>query len=101
MRRSETLVVAASPEDARAACRSALSPRVWEIEEDGTERVLAHEWPWRLNCQTRPATIAISVETATPRGSRVRLDASAPGFGPIVSRHLANHLEALAAAISR
>jgi hypothetical protein len=101
MRRSETMTVATSPEEARAACRSALSSRVWEIEEDGDERVLAHEWPWRVNCQIRPATIVISIETAAPRSSRVRLDASAPGFGPVVSRHLRNHLEALASAISR
>ncbi len=101
MKRSQTLTVAASPEEARAACRSGLSPRVWEIEEDVAGRVLAHEWPWRLTCQIRPATIAISIETATPRSSRVSLDVSAPGFGPIVSRHLINHLEALAAAINR
>ena len=101
MKRSETLMVAISSAGARAACRSALSPRVWEIEEDGAERLLAHEWPWRLNCHTHPATIAISIETVTLGSSKITLNVSEPGFGPIVSRHLVGHLEAIAAAISR
>ena len=100
MRRTETLLLPMSPENARGVCVAEFSSEVWQLAEDGPDHLLAHEWPWRMNCQIRPATVSISIETATPRSSSVRLDASAPGFGPIVSRHLTNHLEALTEAIS-
>jgi hypothetical protein len=46
--RSETVIVALAPMEALAACRRALSPEIWELEEDGPDRLVGNEWPWRI-----------------------------------------------------
>jgi hypothetical protein len=97
--RTETLLLSLSPERARGACRAALSPEIWELEEDRADRLVAREWPWRTNCQTRPARLEISIDSEPVQATWVRLQASAAGLGPVPARHLCNHLEGLIAAI--
>jgi hypothetical protein len=99
--RSETLMLPLSPEEARAVCCSSLSPRVWELVEDGADRLVAYEWPWRMNCQTRPARLEISIQAEPAQGASVRLEACIAGFGPIPGRHLDRHLEGLEARIRK
>jgi hypothetical protein len=72
-----------------------MSGEVWEIEYQGRDRLVAREWPWRINCQTRPARIEIRVVSAAEGATALKLEASAPGFGPIATRHLTDHLRAL------
>jgi hypothetical protein len=78
-----------------------MSGEVWEIEYQGRDRLVAREWPWRINCQTRPARIEIRVVSAADGATALRLEASAPGFGPIATRHLTDHLRALEEKIRR
>jgi hypothetical protein len=77
------------------ACRRALSREVWELEESGPDRVVASEWPWRINCRVRPARVEVRIESSIDGRTELRLEASAPGFGPIAGKHLADHLEGL------
>jgi hypothetical protein len=93
--RSATVVVPVGLAAALEACRQALSAEVWELEENGPDRIVANEWPWRISCRTRPARIQIRIDSAAGKRTELRLDASAPGFGPIVGKHLADHLEGL------
>jgi RNA polymerase sigma-70 factor, ECF subfamily len=93
--RRATIRLPVGPVAALRACRLALSPRVWECEDRGTDGLVAHEWPWRLNCQTRPARIEIRIDSAAADRTELRLDASVHGLGPIPSRHLASHLQAV------
>lgn len=101
MRCTETLLLPMSPDDARAACRSALSPEVWELGEDTADFLVVHEWPWRVSCQVRPARLEISIVSTSPHSTLVNLEASSAGLGPIPSRHLRESLEGLIAAIRR
>lgn len=93
--RSETLQLAVPPAEAKAICRRALSTAVWELEEDGADRLVAYEWPWRINCLTRPARIEARIVAAGVDRTTLRLDASVGGFGPMPSDHLRNHLDGL------
>jgi hypothetical protein len=93
--RSATVLVPVGPAAALEACRQALSGEVWELEEDRPDRIVASEWPWRITCRTRPARIQIWIDSARENRTELRLDASAPGFGPIAGKHLADHLDAL------
>jgi hypothetical protein len=99
--RREVLLLPISPEDARAACRSAVSPEVWELERDTTDLLVAHEWPWRMSCQIRPARLEILIRSAGPQSTLVSLEASSAGIGTLPSRHLRESLEGLAEAIRR
>ena len=101
MTRSETLLLPVSPGEVRAACRSAVLSEVWELEQETADRLVAHEWPWRVSCQVRPTRIEISIDSAGPHGAKVRLEASTAGIGPLPARHLRNHLASLIAAVRR
>jgi hypothetical protein len=101
MRRSDVLLLPICSEDARAACRSALSPDLWELGEDTADRLVAHEWPWRVSCQIRPARLEISIAASGPESTLVGLEASPAGIGPLPSRHLRESLDGLSAAIRR
>jgi hypothetical protein len=98
---SATVRLPVYPVEALGACRQAMSGEVWEIEYQGRDRLVAREWPWRINCQTRPARIEIRVVSAADGATELRLEASAPGFGPIATRHLINHLRGLEEKIRR
>jgi hypothetical protein len=94
-KRSATVRVPVDPARARTACRLALSPEVWDLEEDRTDGLVAYEWPWRLSCQIRPARLEIRIESAADAETRLALETSVYGFGPAASRHLDNHVRAL------
>jgi hypothetical protein len=72
-----------------------MSDEVWEIEDVGDDRLVAEEWPWRINCQIRPARMEIRAVSAPHGAAELRLDASARGFGPIATKHLASCLQGL------
>ena len=97
--RGVTIRLPVEPSSALGACHAALSPQVWDCEDHGADGLVADEWPWRLNCQSRPARIEIRIESAAQRHTDLRLDGSVPGLGPIPSMHLARHLEGLEARI--
>jgi hypothetical protein len=101
MRRSDVLLLPMSSDDAREACRSALSPEVWDLGEETGDRLVAHEWPWRVSCQIRPASLEISIAAVGPESTLVSLEATSPGIGPLPSRHLRESLAGLSAAIRR
>ena len=78
-----------------------MSDEVWELESGGGDRIFAREWPWRISCQIRPASIEVRAAPTDTGATELRLDASVPGFGPVPARHLANHLRGLEMRIRR
>ena len=78
-----------------------MSDEVWELESGGGDRLFAREWPWRISCQIRPASIEVRAAPTDTGATELRLDASVPGFGPVPARHLANHLRGLELRIRR
>ena len=73
-----------------------MSNEVWEIEGGSGDRLRAQEWPWRISCQTRPASIEVRAARTSSGATELRLlEASVRGFGPIPARHLADHLQGL------
>jgi hypothetical protein len=78
-----------------------MSDEVWELESGGGDRLFAREWPWRISCQTRPASIEVRAAPTDTGATELRLDASVRGFGPVPARHLANHLRGLELRIRR
>jgi hypothetical protein len=96
-----TLLLPLGPAAALGACREAMSEEVWEIESVGHDRLVAREWPWRISCQTRPATVEIHATRAEQGSTKLRLDASVPGLGPIPARHLATHLRGIEQRVRR
>ena len=81
---SEQITVAGSADEAKQACRDAISGLGWKSEEEGDSIVAkpgmsATAWPSKL--------------TITAGEGSVNVDGSIYGVGPVQKKHLKNHME--------
>lgn len=100
-KRAELLEFDAPPDQALAACRSAVARLGWEISEVKEDRLVTHQDPTKLSCREWPVEVVIEVLAGGEDRGCVSLDASVPGRGPISSRNLRSGLAALERAIHR
>ncbi len=100
-KRAEQLEFDAPPDQALAACRSAIRSLEWEQRGVGERRLAASEDPAKLCCHDWPAEIEIEIDPAPGERSAVTLAGFVPGLGPISSRHLRASLALLEGAIRR
>jgi hypothetical protein len=72
-------------------CRAALRGLGWEVSESG-EEIEAAEPAERLCCVTWPVDLTIALAEGDQQRSRVTIEASTPGRGPLQQRQLRDRL---------
>jgi len=94
-----TLEMEVTEDDAAAACRAALRDLGWRsTAEDGA--LLGEEDPAHLHCHSWPASARLQIQAPEEgRSTRVAIQVTVPGAGPISSRHASERSRALARAI--
>jgi hypothetical protein len=97
--RSIELESAADPSE--VACRDALRDLGWEVSEAHDGRLVATEDLARLRCIEGPIQLEVRMLPGPGDGTKILLEASMVGRGPIQSKHLREQIGALEGRIRR
>ena len=87
--------------DSVNVCRATLQGAGWQITSDSDTRLVADESTNPLLSVSWPARIEVSLGADASRGTRVVMNGSIFGFGPIQSGYLRNAMLTLRASIER
>src|SRR5262245_56942041 len=98
---SEEFPLALPLSDSVSVCRATLRGAGWQITSDSDTRLVADESTNPLLSISWPARIEITVGAGPSRGTRVVMNGSIIGFGPIQSGYLRNAMLTLRAAVER
>ena len=84
----------------RRAVRATLTELAWDSEVEG-DRTIAWEDPVKLCCSMSPVKAQIGVTDRGDDSTRVEIEVSVPGFGPVPKRQLADRSAGLEQRIGR